>query len=222
MVRPRVPLRGLRGTIKRIINSGVMIEISVRAIVIAGKVTSPILAPAMTLVLSFTSFFAFRWIVGRSVASPVGRRVLRGWVPGSGLIVPLRRATPPTFRFAFAFAALFLDLAFEGRTFTFPFPLWLVSLFLSTVRLDMTFLPAVVTGFIFMVVHRERSVWWFIGLFLWVESEPFGSSPFVVCKTISSLLMEVLTAITVSKPGLANKTPLRVSVYSGRRPLIRA
>ena len=50
-----------------------MIEISVRAIVIAGEITSPILAPAMTLVLSFTSFFSFsiRWIVGRSVASPV-------------------------------------------------------------------------------------------------------------------------------------------------------
>jgi hypothetical protein len=74
----------------------------------------------------------------------------------------LRGAAPPTFRFAFAFAALILDLSFEGWTFTFPFPLWLVSLFLSTVRLDMTFLPAVVTGFIFMVVHRERSVWWFI------------------------------------------------------------
>jgi hypothetical protein len=200
-----------------------MIEISVRAIVIAGEITSPIVAPAMTLDLSFTSFFAFnnRWIVG-SVASPVWRRILRSWVPGSAPVVPLRGAAPPTFRFAFAFAALILDLSFEGWTFTFPFPLWLVSLFLSTVRLDMTFLPAVVTGFIFMVVHRERSVWWFIGLFLWVESEPFGSSPFVVCKTISSLLMEVLTAITVSKPGLANKTPLRVSVYSGRRPLMRA
>ncbi len=111
MIRPRVPLSGLRGTFKRIVNSGVISEISVRAIVIACKVTSPILASAMTLVLSFTSFFSFniRWIVGRSVASPVGRRVLRSRVPGSGPSVPLRGATPPTFRFAFAFAALILD-----------------------------------------------------------------------------------------------------------------
>ena len=54
-IRPRVPLSGVKGVFNRVIIS----EISVRAIVIAGKVTSPILATALTLGVPFTSFFAF-------------------------------------------------------------------------------------------------------------------------------------------------------------------
>ena len=60
------------------------------------------------------------------------------------------------------------------------------------------------------------------GGFILEASLPLLSIPFVVFRTISSLVIEALTAITVSKPGLANKTPLRVSAYSVRRPLMRA
>ncbi len=103
---------------KRVIIS----EISVRAIVTAGKVTSPILATALTLSVPFTPFFSFASRVIRVVVVPVGGSVLRRLVPVVGPSVPIRGATPPAFRFAFSFATLILfDLSFRGLGFTFPF-----------------------------------------------------------------------------------------------------
>ena len=100
-------------------NRVIISEISVRAIVIAGKVTSPILATALTLGVPFTSFFAFASRVISVVVAPVGGSVLRRLVP---VIGPIRGAAPPAFRFAFSFATLIIfNLSFKGLRFTFPF-----------------------------------------------------------------------------------------------------
>ena len=67
LIRPCVPLSGIRGMVNQVI----LVKVSVGAAVIARKVTGPVVASALTFGVSFASLFTFRLVLMRVVLSPI-------------------------------------------------------------------------------------------------------------------------------------------------------